>query len=425
MSGLADIPRRALERARELLREEPVLVLAGPRTVGKSYVLQRLARGSGTQILDLDDVVTLQAVSADPGFYAGGPAPVCIDEWQHCEAIVQAIKAELNRDLRPGRFVLTGSTRSRARPILDRELAGRYHEIAVLPFSQGELAGVTERFAELLVENPESLLTSAPFSESRSGYAGRVTTGGMPLAVARSSSAGRNRWFDDYVPQVIERDARALRRLTQLSQRDALPRVLARLASQTAQILDVRAVAERERVSEETAGAYVRLLADVHLVQLLPAWGTTLGARIQKKPKVHLVDTGLAARLLRVSAEKLAGRDPSAQTEFGHLLETFVVGEVMKQLSWTDSASLVGHWNHYDAGEVDLVVERDDGRIVGIEVKAASSVSRADTRGLRALANAVGDRFAGAVLLNLGQRCYRDADGTLVMPVERLWSAGI
>ena len=234
MEGLAEIPRRVLTHAQELLSDEPVLVLTGPRTVGKSYVLQRLARLFGSRVLDLDDVATLQAVTADPALYAGGPAPVCIDEWQHCEAIVPAIKAELNRDLRPGRFVLTGSTRSEARPILDHELAGRYHEIPVLPFSQGEIAGTTEHFAEVLLEDPSSLITSTPSHEPRAGYAGRVTAGGMPHR-PRSLELGQ--------PQPLVRGLRAPGdrarcQGTAPSQpgqpADALPRVLARLASQTA-----------------------------------------------------------------------------------------------------------------------------------------------------------------------------------------------
>lgn len=423
MDGLADIPRHLLLRAEKLLVEEPVLVLTGPRTVGKSYILDRLASSVGAAVLDLDDLATRAAVSSDPKFYVSGSAPVCIDEWQYCEDIVPAIKAELNKNLRPGRFILTGSTRSDARPILDKQLAGRYHELLVLPFSQGELAGTEEHFVEKLLDDPASLVTRMSSTETRTRYASRIATGGMAIAVGRPSSASRNRWFDDYVPQVIERDARMLRRLTQVSQRDVLPRVLARIASQTAQILDVRSISEKERVDEKTGAAYVKLLEDVHLIRLFPAWGTTLGSRIQKKPKVHMVDSGLAARLLRISPEKLAGRDPSAQTEFGHLLETFVVGEIIKQLSWIDTASSFGYWNQYDKGEVDLVIERDDGKIVGVEIKASSAVSGRDATGLRSLMEAVGDRFLGGVLLHLGERSYRLSDRIWVMPVDRLWTS--
>ena len=185
----------------------------------------------------------------------------------------------------------------------------------------------------------------------------------------------------------------------------------------------MHAVAEKERLSEETASAYVRLLEDVHLVRLLPAWGTTLGSRIRKRPKVHVVDTGLASRLLRVSADKLAGRDPSSQAEFGHLLETFVVGEVLRQLSWwTGATSLCGHWNHYEAGDVDLVVERDDGRIAGIEVKAASTVA-GRTRA------ACSHSATPSVIASSGVYCsisesppIATATRYWVMPVDRLWS---
>ncbi|WP_260465108.1 DUF4143 domain-containing protein [Arachnia propionica] len=120
----------------------------------------------------------------------------------------------------------------------------------------------------------------------------------------------------------------------------------------------------------------MRLLEDLFLVVRLPAWGKTLRSRVSVKPKVHVVDSGLAARLLRLTPDRLRGLDPAALTDFGHLLETFVVGEVRKQAPWLGEPVALGHWRTSDGDEVDLVIERDDGRVLAIEVKASEHRAR-------------------------------------------------
>ncbi|HVB00035.1 MAG TPA: ATP-binding protein [Acidimicrobiales bacterium] len=412
------VERRARRRVDELFTEEPVLVLSGPRTVGKSQLLKGLGRDHGVEVYDLDDSTIRLAVSADPSLYVAGPSPVCVDEWQFVETIVESVKAELNKDLRPGRFVLTGSTRSDARPILARALAGRYHEFTILPFSQGELDGVEERFLDLLLEEGgEALLTTEPSRETRAGYVRRIVAGGLPLAVARATGS-RGRWFDGYIRDVMERDVKALRRI---HQSDALPKLLSRLAARSAQILDVRNAIEGLGLVEETGAAYVNLLVAVHLVRLLPAWGTTLASGVARKPKVHLVDSGVASRMLRVSKDRLARGDPSAQSEFGHLLESFVVGELLKQTSWRDGIATSGHWSRRSRAEVDFILEVDDGDVFAFEIKAGTTLERADFAGLELLRDLLGPRFRAGIVLNLGTRSFSHGDRIFVLPVDALW----
>lgn len=217
---------------------------------------------------------------------------------------------------------------------------------------------------------------------TRDEYVARVCAGGLPLAVRRSQSA-RARWFDDFVRQSVERDALEL---SQVRQRQSLADLLARLASQTGQLLNITKAAEAVSVERKTAEAHLRLLEDLFLVIRLPAWGKTLRSRVSVRPKVHLVDSGLAARLLRLTPVKLATLDPAALTEFGNLLETFVVGELRKQASWLDVRVALGHWRTSDGAEVDLVAEFDDGQVVAFEVKAneraTSGIAEAGRRGV-------------------------------------------
>ncbi len=411
--------RRLRDVVTTLIGEEPVVALHGARTVGKSTLLGDIAAAMGEAALDLDDPATRGAVAADPALFAGGPSPVLIDEYQHVPEILDAIKAELNRDLRPGRFVLTGSTTYASLPLTAQSLTGRLHRVQVWPLSQGEIAGIHETCVEQLIDEPARLVSPAASGTSRDEYLQRIVRGGMPLALRRRTEAARNRWFDDYVELVVERDVMDLSRVRQ---RETLPRLLGHLAAQTGGVLSVAGAARQAGVEPSTAESYTKLLEAAFLIHRLPAWGRTLRARVTATPKVHLVDAGLAARLLRLTPEKLGRRQPAALTELGHLLETFVVNELLKQASWLTPNVNAGHFRTKDGVEVDLVLERDDGAVVGVEVKAGTRVPGGDLTGLRMLRDTVGDGFLGGVVLYLGQRSYTFEDRLHVVPVDRLWA---
>jgi hypothetical protein len=417
LTGL--VVRRLEAVVRDLLTIEPVVALHGPRTVGKSTLLDRIATTVERRPIDLDDPATRRLAAEDPAFVVGGPPPVCIDEYQHEPALLDAIKAQLNRDLSPGRFVLTGSTSYASIPLTAQSLTGRLHRRDVWPLSQGEIGGVHETFTEHALADPLSLADSTPGRTTRADYAERATTGGMPLALARPDTASRWRWFDDYVQLVLDRDVVELSRVRQ---RAVLPRLLADLAATTGQQLVVAAVADRTGVERSTAENYLRLLEAAFLVHRLPAWGSTLRKRINVGPKIHLVDTGVGARLLRLTPEQVMRREPAAMTEFGHLVETFVVNEVLKQASWLVEPITTGHFRTREGAEVDLVLERGDGGVVGLEVKASAGPLRdQDLAGLRTLRDLVGDRFVGGIVVHLGEVAHRTRDGFAVVPADRLW----
>lgn len=416
-SGL--IGRRVSELLARLVAEEPVIALHGPRSVGKSTVLQILAREHGVSVIDLDDIETREAVAGNLALVTSGPAPLCIDEYQRVPDVLDAIKTRLNREgSRPGTAVITGSTRQDALPTTAQALTGRLHTVTIWPLSQGELAGAQENLLQALRADPEAVVAQYPASQTtREAYAALVCAGGLPLAVKRSQ-ASRARWFDDFVRQSVERDALEL---SQVRQRQSLADLLTRLASQTGQLLNISKAAEAVGVERKTAEAHLRLLEDLFLVVRLPGWGTTLRSRVSVRPKVHVVDSGLAARLLRITPARLAALDPAALTDFGNLLETFVVGELRKQVSWLDERVALGHWRTSDGAEVDVVVEFDDGHVVAFEVKANQRATSSDTAGLRQLRDALGSRFRAGVVLTTGNRTYTHDDRIHVMPLERLW----
>ena len=371
-------------------------------------------------MIDCDDPATRSAVRADPGRFVESAEPVLIDEYQHVPELLEAIKAQLNRDLRPSRYVLAGSTRYAAVPAAAQALTGRVDIIPVLPLTQGEINGVTETFVTRLLDGDgiEGLSPDAP-AATRDEYARRSTSGGMPVALRRPPGRSRSRWFANYVNLVVDKDVMDISRVRQ---REMLPRLLGQLAARSGQVLNITPVAGAIGLERSTAENYVKLLEAVFLIYRLPAWGTTLGSRVVKHAKVHMVDSGVMAWLLSLTPQKIAQSDPSTLTEYGHLLETFAVGEILKQVSWSDAPVAVGYFRTESGDEVDLVLERDDGQVIAFEIKAGTRVSGEDLRGLRLLKDRLGPRLQEAVILYSGQYAYRHEDWAWILPLSQIWT---
>jgi predicted AAA+ superfamily ATPase len=415
------VARHVMPVALDRLLDDPVLLLEGPRSVGKSTLLTTINAQLGGRLLDLDDPATRDAVAADPATFTAGPGPVCIDEYQKAPVVLDAIKAELNRDTSPGRFVLTGSARHDSLPAAAQTLTGRLSMLTVDPLSHGEITGVRETLLrDLLVDVPNLSAAHPTSTTTREQYIDIVVAGGFPMALARATAPARNRWIDNYVALTLERD---IRELSNIRQGHLLGPLFRQIAAQTAQVLNIDKVARDAELERTAATRYLDLLDRVFLTYRLPAWGKNLRSRVTKAPKVHVLDSGVAARMLRLTPAKLAALDPTSMTELGHLLEAFVVGELRRQASWLDDVGPVGHWRTSDGDEVDLIVERDDGAIVAFEVKTAARVSGDDFKGLRKLREALGDQFLAGVAFYLGERSYTYEDRLHVLPVDRLWIA--
>ena len=410
--------RRASQVACARMLEESVVLLEGPRSVGKSTLLRQLAEGHGAEIFDLDDIGVRRAVEANPALYASGPAPVCFDEYQKLPVVLDAVKAELNTLDAPGRFLLAGSTRHDALPISAQALTGRLNRLIVNPLTQTEIDGTAVNLVQAMFSESELLIWREASTTSRADYIERVADGGFPLALARSSRVSKNRWFDDYIKLTLERDAVEFANLRRAS---VLPAFFATLASQTAQVLNIANASEKVGLDKKSGESYLRLLESVFLIQRIPAWKNTLSSRATSSPKLHVVDSGIAARLLHLSPEKLAHRDPASLTQFGHLLETFVLGELQRHASWIDGLSTVSHWRTRDNHEVDVVIERDDGRVIAFEVKTGTNIPSKELGPMVKLRDELGDRFIAGAVLYTGGLSYTPQDRIHVLPVDRLW----
>ncbi len=412
------IARRLSPVVRQRVAETPVLLLEGPRSVGKSTLLSRIAAADAQPIYDLDSLQFRRLAELNQTALVGGETPVLIDEYQRVPSLLDAIKARLNRETRPGMFVLAGSASYDSLPKGTQALTGRIQRLPVMPFTQTEIDGTDNHFIEQAFEaHIEHIARPSP--ATRMHYIERIMRGGMPLAVAAPSVDARARWMQGHIHQSLERDAGEIRRIHRKAD---LRRVLVRVIGQTAGLLNVSKIAQGLEVSRDTATAYLELLESLFLISMLPAWGTTVSSRSVVAPKVHVVDSGVGAHMMRLSSAKLHRLDPSSMTEFGHLLESFVVQEALRQTTWMDSPVAAGHWRTRDDDEVDLVLERYDGAVVGIEIKAGDRVDGKQFGGLRKLRDRLGSSFVAGIAFHLGQVGYEADDRIHSLPVERLWA---
>jgi predicted AAA+ superfamily ATPase len=419
------IPRRVTSLVYSRSKEEPVILLEGPRSTGKSTVIRALAAEFKIQALDFDNSVIREDAARDPEFYTqpednsqSGP-PVLIDEYQRVPAILDAIKTRMNISSRPGQFILTGSTRHNALPGSVQALSGRIHRMSIYPFAQSEIEGTAPDLISKILADTEGFVQEEKgkaSGETRTSYIKRIVRGGFPLAVKRDGEA-LNRWFNDYIRQIIERDIPGI---VKIRNSRGLYALLRNLAAQTAQVLTVEKMSRYAAIDLSTVRDYIQLLEDVFTIFTLPAWGRTLGSRVAAKPKIHLLDSGIAAWLLGLSPEKLSAKEPSSLTEFGHLLETFVVSEIFKELSWLDEMFLSGHWRH-DNREVDLVIERRDGSVYGFEIKSSGQAAADAFTGLAALRKFAGPSFKAGFVFYTGSLSFKTEDRLYALPIARLW----
>lgn len=413
-----DVDRHVLPLLREALGDLRVVVLGGARQSGKTTLLRRVHAEVGGTFLSFDEPDVLRAAIDDPaGLIAGFPAPLMVDEVQRAgDPFLLALKAAVDRDRRPGRAVLSGSTRFLTVPTLSESLAGRAVVLELWPFSQGERDGHRERFLDRAFLHPERLAADAQ-PVLRAELFARVVGGGFPEAVRFASPRSRRLWFDSYVTTVLQRDVREIGDVRRGAELDRLLRLV---AARDAGELVVAGLARSAGLDEATTATYLRLLETVYLISRVPAWSRNLTAKIARRPKVVVNDSGLAAFL--VGADEAALLRPTSAAA-GPLLEAFVVAELLRQRTWSDVDVTVSHVRDRDGHEVDIVVETRDGRVVGIECKAAATVREADLGGLRWLRDRVGDDFVAGLVLHAGERALPFGDRLWSLPVSSLWTA--
>lgn len=405
-------PRFATGKLSEALSDSPAVLLHGPRQSGKSTLAQVVGEPLGYVYLTLDDENLLNAAKTDPqGFVAELPEFTILDEVQRVPEIFRAIKSSIDRDRRPGRFLLTGSANVLLVPTLGESLSGRMAIVRLHPLAQSEIAAKESNFLDVLFTGKIRIKKTERLG---SKLADRIAIGGYPPAVTRKSEGRRAAWYRDYVETQIQRDVRDLAKISSL---DVLPRLLSYAVSQTAHLLNVSELAGPFQVSRPTIREYLTLLENIFLLDELQPWHTNRLSRMVKTPKLHINDTGVACALLGMASEALY----ADRTIYGQMLETFVFQELRRESSWYEDEFKFFHYRTRDGGEVDLVIEKGAKKLVGIEIKASSTVTSSDFYGLRKLKEYAGDRFEKGVVLYDGETCVGFGNGLYSIPIRFIW----
>lgn len=404
--------RQSSDRILAALTDTRVVLLAGPRQAGKTTLVRSLAE-EGRSYLTLDDATTLSAAQADPAGLIRALDRAIIDEVQRAPDLLLAIKESVDRDTRPGRFLLTGSANLMTLPRVADSLAGRMETIRLMPLAQSEILG-----------QPAPLFLTSLFT-GQAPKAGPVRlgpdlidlvlAGGYPEALARRRWPRRQDWYDNYVEAVVGRDVRDIANIDQL---DRMPRLLRALAEHSGQLINHAGVGASLDLNHVTTQKYTGVFEQLFLLRTLPPWHNNALKRLTKKPKLHFLDSGLLAALRGLTPELVA----ADRSNFGAVLETFVFAEVLKLAGWSADRLSLSHFRDKEQNEVDIVLEDRQGRIVGLEVKAAATVRKEDFAGLRKLAEAVGPRFAFGAVLYDHERSVPFGDRLAAVPLSSLWA---
>lgn len=398
----------------EALEDTPVVYLRGARQCGKSTLMQQLADlGHASEYRTLDDGAELAAATRDPDGYVSGLADrVVLDEVQRAPDLFRAIKRSVDRDRRPGRFLLTGSANALVLPQVSDSLAGRMEVLSLYPLSQGEIEGRRESFIDACFAEKFRLKKTPALTWP--DLVERIVPGGFPEVLDRKP-ARRAAWFASYITSILERDVRDLANVQALRE---LPRLLKLIAARSGGIVNLSDLSRDSQIPLTTLQRHWALLETVFLVRTLPAWSSNPGSRLIKAPKLYLNDSGLLCHLLGLDAARLKRDDLLT----GAALETFIAGEVTKQATWCATRPTLSHFRTQKQSEVDLVLEDAEGSIVGIEVKKTASPGGGDFKGMRALREAAGGKFQRGIVLCLCENAVAFEKDLHAVPIGALWA---
>jgi len=406
-------PRLLVSRIKVAMKDTPVICLLGPRQCGKS-TLVRTAFPKHTY-LNLDQEEILLTALRDPaGFVKNLPERVILDEVQRAPRLMRAIKISVDNDRRPGRFILTGSANLLLLPQLSDSLAGRMEVLQLHPFTEAEKERHAGKFLKnFLTKKIKPHIEGSPTKEPTPSLQERLVAGGYPEPLRRSPARARQ-WYQNYLRSIIERDIQDVAKIRDAHQ---LIKLLKLLSFSTGELINTTNLSNDLKIDRKTTEHYLSILEKIFLIRFLHPWHPNDGKRLIKNPKLHFLDTGLAAALAGLKASDWIPK----RERFGHLLESFVVQQLIAQAGWTNSELQVWHYRDHDKVEVDLVITRGE-ETWGIEVKAAASITDRDGQGLRRLAHRCGKNFRGGIVFYDGNSTFRLADKRcMAVPLKKLW----
>lgn len=401
------------QRVEEALEDTRVVLISGPRQSGKTTLAQEIARDR-MEFFTLDDQTTREAALSDPVGFLRGLDRAVIDEVQRAPDLLLAIKAAVDRDKRPGRFLLTGSANLMSIRGVADSLAGRMETIPLFPLSQSEIVGRKSTFVDNLVLGKRPATGEILIGDDLIDV---VARGGYPEAITRQRWSRRIDWLRGYAQALLQRD---VREIAQIEHGEAMPRLLSVTAEHSGQLVNHTAIGAAAGLNRVTSHRYLGVLESLFLFDTVQPWFNNRLSRLTKSPKLHFLDSGLLAAIRGFSPEYLREN----RSAFGTMLEPFIYGEVRKISGWSEQRVSFFHFRDREGIEVDLILETPAGGIAGIEIKASATVAAGDFKGLRKLAESVPEKFIQGVVLYDGDQVVPFGEKLFAVPISALWSDG-
>ncbi len=388
-----------------------MLLLAGPRQCGKTTLVRQF-ESRNIEYRTLDDATLRELAESDPeGFVQHDRETLIIDEVQRVPSLLPAIKKVVDQNNRPGQFLLTGSANIQTMPDVQESLAGRIAKIRLRPFSQGEIGGAEPDFLSRCFNQD---FTDKGRHYNRDELIETALCGGFPEAI-RLEGRARVRWHRDYISALLERD---LRDISRIRRHQAMQELVKALAAWSAKFMDVSSICTKLSLPRPTLESYINMLEALFIIERVQPWTKTDYGRVGKQKKLFMADSGLMSSILGLQAQQVRLNSDHA----GKLIETFVCNELAAQVDTGDGEYALYHYRDREQREIDFIIERDDGAILGIEVKAAISASKKDFRHLAWFRDSIakGRPFVG-VLLYAGEHTGQFGDGLWAVPIGGLW----
>lgn len=398
-------------------------MVSGARQVGKSTLARMVLERTPGVYVTLDDPETLTRAAADPaGLVASGrDGLLVIDEVQRVPDLLRAVKMEVDRDSRPGRFLLTGSANILEMRTVTESLAGRAAWVDLGPLTWSEVAGrprPTVLDAAFSANDARELLAAVACSATPMADEARqcALSGGMPETLGMDPE-NRRVWYDGYRRSFLERD---LRQLSAVGNVPEFNRLMSLALLRSGGVVNRSDLASDAQVSPTTATRYLGLLSTANQIRFLSPYLPNVGKRLVKNPKILAVDSGAMAWALNAATWDVAtasGRD-------GALLETFAIDDVIATDSLGSAGSGYHFWRTGAGAEVDLVVQRGTD-VVGIEVKSSATIRTSDASGLRALRGDIGASFRAGIVTYLGSECRQLDERIIAVPLSVLLGVAV
>ncbi len=403
------------------MSEFAAVALEGPKGVGKTETARRRANSE-----HLLDGPAGQVASADPEIVLSGTPPILIDEWQRVPATWDAVRRAVDRGSAPGSYLLAGSASEHGA----HSGAGRIISLRMRPMTLPErgVSQPTVSLAALLDGHQPEIAGRSEMTLEQ--YAHEVIASGFP-ASRGLSIRGAADFLESYNLRIVEREFEELGRLVRHPQ--VLRRWMTAYAAATSTtatletIRDAASGGDLSKPARTTTQPYREILERLFIIDPVPAWAPTRNplARLTGPPKHHLADPALAASLLGVDVGALLSATPVGPPLIRHGTLLGALFESLATLSVRVFAQLartrVGHFRTRNGDhEVDLIVERRDGRFLAIEVKLGAVLDDRDVRHIKWLRDSTGDDLVDAIVITTGPYAYRRPDGIGVVPLALL-----